>query len=171
MAATVEIVELSFGDRVIYIEGGNEKFPDLLQFVEAVNTRGGFLGDAFPLLDEGMENIGMFRMNLLQKIFDDLLLFARAGGIDPTIAVFEFITFVQEKGDIAPVIDDELGSKTLGVEDRFPSTVPVLLERFPFPSENGDARSGDGGGRLVLGGEDIAARPANVGPELDKCFD
>ena len=41
-------------------------------------------------------------MNLFEKIFDDLFFFAGAGGIDPTIAVFEFISFVKEEGDIAP---------------------------------------------------------------------
>ena len=171
VAATVEVVELSFGDRVIHIEGGNEKFSDLLQFVEAVNTRSGFLGDAFPLLDESMENIGMFGMNLFEKVFDDFFFLARAGCVDPTVAVFEFITFVKEESDVASVIDDELGSESLGVEDGFPSAVPVLLKSFPFPSENGNTRCGDGGGRLILGGENIAARPTNIGPELDERFD
>ena len=111
----------------------------------------GFFGYAFPLFDKGMENIGMFGMNLFEKVFNDLFLFAGAGGIDPTIAVFEFISFVKEESDVAPVINDELGSKALGVDDGFPSAVPVLLESFTFPSEDGDTCCCNGGRGLVLG--------------------
>ena len=118
-----------------------------------------------------MENIGMFSMNLFEKVFNDLFLFAGAGGIDPTIAVFEFISFVKEEGDVAPVIDDELGSKALGVDDGFPRAIPVLLESFTFPSEDGNAGSCNRSGGLILGRENIATGPPNIGSEGNESFD
>ena len=57
---------------------------------------------------------------------------------------------------------------------------PVLLERLALPGEHRDAlrvlrravrADGDGRGGVVLRGEDVAARPAHLGAELDQRLD
>ncbi len=43
--------------------------------------------------------------------------------------------------------------------------LPVLLEGFALVGEHGDAGGRDGGGGVVLRGENIARGPADLGPE------
>ena len=171
VTATVEVVELGLGDRVVDVESGDEKFADLLQFIEAMDSSGSFLGYAFPLFDHFVENSWRFGVNFFKKVFNDLLFFAGAGGIDPAVAVFEFIAFVKEEGDVAPVIDDELRAFALGVDDRLPGAVPVLLEGFALPSEDGNASGCDGGSGLILSGENIATGPADISAKGDESLD
>ncbi len=170
MTATVKVIEFCFGDRVVDIECRDKKFADLLEFIEAMNSGGGFLGYALPLFDHFMKNGGGFGVNFFKKILNDLLFFAGAGGIDPAVAIFEFITFVKKESDVAPVIDDELRAFALGVDDGSPGAIPVLLEGFALPSEDGHAGGGDGGGGLILSRENIATSPADIGSESDKGF-
>ena len=135
-----------------------------------MNSGGGFLGYALPLFDHFMKNGGGFGVNFFKKILNDLFFFARAGGIDPAVSVFELIAFVEEESDVAPVIDDELRAFSLGVDDGFPGAIPVLLEGFALPSEDGNASRGDGGGGLILSRENIATGPTDIGSEGDKGF-
>ena len=48
---------------------------------------------------------------------------------------------------------------------------PVVLERLALHREDRHARRGDGGGGVVLGGEDVARRPADLGAEGDEGLD
>ena len=133
-------------------------------------TRGGLLRDAFPLLDQFVKDKGIFGVNLLEEILDDFFLVAGAGGVDPVIAFLEFIAFVEEEGHVAAVIDDQLGSFAVLVEDGLPSAVPIFLEGFPLPGEDGDSGGGNRGGGLILRGEDVAAGPADIGTKIDEGF-
>jgi hypothetical protein len=49
--------------------------------------------------------------------------------------------------------------------------LPVLLQRLTLAREHRRAGSRDGGGRVVLGGEDVAAHPADLGAERDQRLD
>src|SRR5580698_2532723 len=73
LAASVEIVELGLGDRVIDVDGGDEQLALLLHFVEAVNASGRFFRNATPFLGYVVPVLRIFGVNLLQKILDDLL--------------------------------------------------------------------------------------------------
>ena len=48
---------------------------------------------------------------------------------------------------------------------------PVLLQGFPLVGEHGYALVGNGRGRVVLGGKDIAGRPADVRAERHQGLD
>ena len=78
---------------------------------------------------------------------------------------------MEEKGDVATVIDDELRAFTFWVEDGLPSAIPILLEGLTLPSEDGNPGGCDCRGGLVLRGEDIAAGPTDIGTKVDKGFD
>jgi hypothetical protein len=47
----------------------------------------------------------------------------------------------------------------------------VLLEGLPLPGEQGDRVARDGGGDVVLRGEDVAGAPANLGAERGEGLD
>ena len=48
---------------------------------------------------------------------------------------------------------------------------PVLLQGLALPGEHRDAGLGDGGGGVVLGGEDVARGPAHLGAQVDERLD
>ena len=169
-AAAVEVVELRLGDGVVDVDGRNEQGARFVHLIEAVNAGGGLFGDAAPAFDDRVPAVGGFGVNLLQEVFDDLLFFVAGGGVDPVGAVFEFVAFVDEEGGVAAVVDDQFGSEAARVRERLVGAPPVFFQRLAFPGEDGDARGGDGGGGVVLRGEDVAARPANAGAEVDQRF-
>ncbi len=78
---------------------------------------------------------------------------------------------MDQEGYIAAVIDDELGAQIFREGDGFEGKLPVFFQRLGFPSEDRSAGSRDGGGGVVLGREDVAARPADIGAEGDESFD
>ena len=87
------------------------------------------------------------------------------------VAVLELDALVDQQGDVAAVVDDELRPLAAGEAERLVRTPPVLFEGLALPGEDRDAGGGDGGGGVVLGGEDVAAGPAHVGAERDHGLD
>jgi hypothetical protein len=51
LTATVQVVELGLGDRVVDVDGGNKQLALLEHLVEVVNTSGGLLGDTVAALE------------------------------------------------------------------------------------------------------------------------
>ena len=49
--------------------------------------------------------------------------------------------------------------------------VPVLLQCFTLVGEHRDAVGGDGGGRVILGREDVAGCPADIGAQRRQRLD
>ena len=92
---------------------------------------------------------------------------------------------VQQHRGVAAVVEDHVRALRLAVGAVGPrhhllGAPPVLLERLALPGEHRDAlrvldgavrADGDGGRGVVLGGEDVAARPAHLGAELDERLD
>jgi len=96
---------------------------------------------------------------------------AAGSGVDPIVAVFQLITFMNEQGDIAAIVHDEFGAFATGVGDGVECAIPIFLERLALPGEDRDARLGDGRGRVVLGGENIATGPADRCAEINERLD
>ena len=74
--------------------------------------------------------------------------------------------FEKKKGHVSPVVD--YGGWALAVLELegLEGTGPVLVQGLAFPGEDGaGAVLGDGGGGVVLGGEDVAGAPAEAGAE------
>ena len=78
---------------------------------------------------------------------------------------------MDQQGHVATVIDYHLRAKVVGELKGLVGAPPVFVERFTLPGEDGDAGFGDGGGGVVLGGEDVAGGPADVGAEIDEGLD
>ena len=143
---------------------GTSSLPCFLHLVEAMHAGGRFFGDAAPVLHDLVPETGLSAWTLLEQILDDLLFVGAARRVDPVVAFFEFVAFVDEQRHVAAVIDDELRAFAFAGDDGLRGAVPVFFERLALPGEDRDAGLGDGGGGVVLRGEDVAARPAHVAP-------
>ena len=151
LAATIEVVELRLGDRVVHVDGRNQQLALLGELVEAMHARGGLLGDAAPRLDDLGPNAGLLLGHALEEVLDDLLLVRAALAVDPLVTLLELIALVDEQGHVATVVDDQLGTLVTGVDDGLEGQLPVLFERFALPSEHRSTRRGDGRGGVILG--------------------
>ena len=170
-AAAVEVVEFGFGDGVVDVDGGNQKFPLFEHLIQAMNAGGGFLGNAFPIFHDFMPETGAFLGDAFQQVFDDGNFVAVAGGVDPVAAVFEFVTFVDEQRGVAAIVHDKLRAFVAGMRERGEGEVPVFFEGFALEREDRDARLGNRGSGVVLGREDIATGPAHGRAEFHEGLD
>src|SRR5690606_19614722 len=139
-----------------HVDGRHEELALFVKLVEAVYTGGGFLGNAAPLRCDAGEEQRIGGVDLPAQILDALLLVGAGWRVDPVGTVFELIALVDEQGDVATVIDDELRSLAVGTDERTPGEIPVFLQGLPLPGEDGHTGLGDGRGGMVLGGENVA---------------
>ena len=171
VAAAVEIVELRLGDRVVHVEGRDEQLALLLQLVEAMHAGRGFFRNAAPFLHDLVKDIRVLGVDALEQVLDHRLLVGTGWRVHPVAAFFELVAFVQEKRHVAAVVHDELRAFAVWVTDRVPGAIPILLERLAFPGKDRHASFSDGRGGVILGGENVAGRPAHVGTEGDQRLD
>jgi hypothetical protein len=165
-AAAVEVVEFGLGDAVVDVDGREEQLARTSHFIEAVDAGGGLFGDTFEVLNDGVENAGLLDRDVFEQVFDDLDFVVVGRGVDPVVAVFHFVAFVDEQGHVATVIDDELRSFVAGEDDGLPGAPPVFFQGLTFPSKDRGAGGCDRGCGMVLSGEDIARSPAHIGTEF-----
>jgi len=95
----------------------------------------------------------------------------------------ELGALVHKKRGIAAIIDDEVRPRAIRPLQRLGGAPPILLERLPFPRENGMPFGSSAvppvSGRptttacrgVVLRRKDVAADPANVRAEVRQCLD
>ena len=169
-AATVEVVEFGFCHRIVHIDRRHKQLADLGELVEAMNAGRRFLGDASPCLGNLGPEAGTLISHAAKERFDNRHLMVVCGFVGPLAALLELIALVDEKGDIATVINDELGSLVTGKGHGLESELPIFFECLALPCKNRGSRFGNGGGSVILCGENIATRPANDSAELDKRF-
>ena len=170
-AAAVEVVEFGLGDRVVHIDGWNEEFAYLGELVEAMDAGCGFLGDTFPSFCHLGPIAGAFLGDAAQERlhYGNFMVFG--GLVGPLIAFFEFGSFVDEEGDIAAVIDNELRAEVAREGDGLEGEFPIFFEGLAFPGKNGRAGLRDGCGGMVLSRKDVAAGPTNIGAEVNHRLD
>ena len=161
LTATVQVVKLGLGYGIVYVDGRNQQTAGCLHLVQAVHAGGRFLGNAFQLGKPAMKNARSRLGNFFQQSLDDFLFFRFRRGIHPVGAFFHFIPAVDKQGGVSAVVHNQLRPQPVRKVHGLPRTVPVFPQRFPLPGENGGAGFGDGGGGVVLGGENVAARPAD----------
>jgi hypothetical protein len=73
---------------------------------------------------------------------------------------------VNEVGEVAAVVEDHVERLPVGENDRLLDAPHVLLVGLALPRVDGDAAGGHGGRRVVLGAEDVAAAPGDLGAQL-----
>ncbi len=72
------------------------------------------------------------------------------------------ILVVDHVGQVAAVIEDHVELRAVGPFERLLDAPVEFLGVHALPGEDRDARGGDGGGGVVLGGEDVARAPAHL---------
>ena len=79
-------------------------------------------------------------------------------------------TLVDEKSHVSSIIDNKVASITLGILrpcDGVEGALPVLLKSLSLPGEDcGGAITSDGGGGVILSGEDVATAPSDFSAHL-----
>jgi len=96
------------------------------------------------------------------------------GLLGDTVAVVEHLGVlgVNEGGEVTTIVEDEVELLAiLEGEELLLKTPLVLLLGLTLPGEDGDAGSGDGGGGVVLGGEDVAGGPGDLSTEVNEGLD
>ena len=175
MATAVLVVELRLRYGVVHVDGREEERTVALHLVEAVHTSGGLFGDTDDVGGHGLEDLLAARNNLVEQIQDDAVLFG-VGGVRcrHDAGNLEFTALVDEEGGVATVVQDHVGAGVSGPAEQLLGAPPVLLQRLTLPGEDGSSlgvvdgavRSDDHGrSRVVLGREDVAADPTDVGTE------
>lgn len=122
---------------------------------------------------------------VLAGVLQHLVQVVDTGGglLGDTVAVLEHlrVLLVDESSKISTVIEDEVEGLARGERGELLLEAPlVLLLGLTLPGEDGGSTSGNGGSGVVLGGEDVAAGPGELGTEslegldedsgLDGCF-
>mmetsp|Transcript_7689 Transcript_7689/g.9215 ORF Transcript_7689/g.9215 Transcript_7689/m.9215 type:complete len:449 (+) Transcript_7689:420-1766(+) len=182
MLASVQVVKLGLGDRVIDIDGREKKSSSLLHGVQTVNTGGGFLGNT---LTTGSNLVPLVSFTSFQKTLDDgqdNLEFGIVGGgrIRKSFVgqkgIFGLLTFVDEKSHIPTIIDNDVTSVTLAIIFRpgqgIQGALPVFLKRFTLPGKDGSRFvTGNGGSGVILGRENVTRTPTDITTQSLQGFD
>jgi hypothetical protein len=163
-AAAVEVVELALGHRVVDVDGREHQAAFLVHLVEAMHAGGGLLGDTADFLGHArVPARGALQLLLDGGVEEGFLLAARLG--DQGGVLFGPHAQVHEQRRIPAVIQDHVGAQPVGELEDAVGVIPVVLQRLALDGEHRCARGGNGRGRMVLGGEDIARGPAHLGPQ------
>ena len=174
--AAVKVVELGLGDGVVDVDSGEEEGPVLLHGVKTVDTGGGLLGDTMAAAGDLVPLVGLAGLEKALEDGEDNLELGVVGGLGVGEGavlkeeVLGLLTLVDDEGHVTAVIDDDVGSVALAIillpGEGVEGALPVLLEGLTLPGEDGGRLiAGDGGGSVVLGGEDVARAPADVATE------
>ena len=72
---------------------------------------------------------------------------------------------VKQQGRISTIVEDHVRVPAVGPLEDLVSIFPVLLEGLTLVGENGNTGGGDCGSGMILGREDVARGPADLGTE------
>jgi hypothetical protein len=180
VTAAVLVVELALGDRVVDVDRREEQRALTEAVVQPQHAGGRLLGDALdvlgdvgPVLGLGLDGAGQDAQHLLELLVVGAVLRRHDAGL------LELDAQVQQHRDVAAVVQEHVGAALGEVEDLL-GLVPVLGERFALPREDGGALGvldgavaahDDGSGGVVLGREDVARGPADIGTERRERLD
>ncbi len=114
---------------------------------EPVGVPAGLRGE--PLLDGGEEHALFLAGGLVQD-----------GGVSLSPG-----TEVEQQGGVSAVVQDHVRVAAVGPLEDLVGELPVFLEGLALVGKDGNAGIGDGGGGVILGREDVARGPADLGTE------
>jgi hypothetical protein len=136
LSASVVVVELGLGDRVVDVDCGGLELAVPESLVEVVDTGGGLLGDTLDVV----------------KVLGVLV--------------------VDQVGQVTSVVEDHVEGLAIGESaEGLLDTPVVLLLGLSLPSKDGDTGGSDSGSGVVLGGEDVARRPRDLGTKVGEGLD
>ena len=176
--AAVLVVELRLGHRVVHVDGREQQRACLMHLVEPVDAGRGLLGHALQTRGNRRPASWVFGQRPLQDPQDDLVLLGVGRRrVRDRAGLLELDALVHEQCRVAAVVQNHVRTVALGPRQHLLGAPPVLLEGLALPRKHRHARrridgagrpNRDRGGGVVLGGEDVAARPAHLCTKSDK---
>jgi hypothetical protein len=174
--ASVKVVELGLGDGVVHVDSREQKLASGGHVVQSVDTGGGLLrntdkagGAVLPLLHVGLHGAGNDGVDALQLGVVSLV---GAGGSSELLVLD---SLVDEEGHITTIIDDKIGTISLGINgpgDGVKGALPVLLKGLSLPGEHGSRSiTGNGSSSMILSGKDVARAPSDISTKSLKGLD
>ena len=131
--------------------------------------------DALPLLRHIGPARRVLSMNFLEEVLDYTLFGRARRRVDPLVAVLHLVALVDQESHITAVVDHHLRSEQSAVAvreaQRLIRAPPELFQRLALPGKHRHAGRCDRRRSMVLRGEDIAARPAHIGAQVDHGLD
>ena len=100
-----------------------------------------------------------------------MLVVVGAGGVRHRAGRLVLDAEVDEQRGVAAVVEDHVRALAVRPRQRLLGAPPVLLERLALPGEDRDAGLGDRRRGVILGREDVARRPADLGAESNQRLD
>ncbi|MPL60975.1 hypothetical protein SDC9_06540 [bioreactor metagenome] len=162
--AAVLVVELRLGDRVVHVDRREGQQALLVQVIETMHAGGGFLGhaqDRGALLREPAGGLG----HALPDLVEQADLFIRGRHRDQIgLARLDPRAKQDVERGVAAIVEDHV-RRALGKAEDLVGIGPVFLEAFALHREDRGAGRGDRGGGVVLGREDVARGPADIGAQ------
>ena len=136
-----------------------------------MNARGGFFGHAL----DGVAVAGIPARLCFQLLLDggikNFFFFVASGFKESHVASFSAHTKVNEHSGVAAIIQNHVGCAAVGPIKNAVCVVPVIDQALTFDGENRGAGCGNRRCSVILGGVNIARRPANIGAQRLQCFD
>ena len=170
--AAVEVVEFGLGDRIVDIDGRKEQLSVAGQLVETVDPGGRLLGHTADFGRHPLPAFGILVIALFQAGHQDFHIRIVVDIIQQRGIFLDLDPLVDEHGGVSAVVHNQVGAGAVRPGEGHFSTPPVFLEGLFLPGKHGcGAVGGDGGGGMVLGREDVAAGPADIGPQGRQRFD
>ena len=172
VTATVDVVELGLGDRVVDVDGGEEELAITVQLVETGNTSGGLLRDTLDLGNNLVEVSGLLLQDTLEDGVNNLDLSVATIFLQDRGIVLSLVPTEDEKSSISSIINNKGGSEVTGPADGLPGALPVLLKGLSLPGKDrrGTSRS-NGSSGVVLSGVDVARAPPELSTERGQSLD
>ena len=182
MTAAVEVVELALGDRVVDVDRREEKFAGLRHLIEPVDTGRGLFADAADVRRGDGPVVGLLLLDR-RKQLENALELRVVGGLrarDGSAGLLEREALVHEQRGVATVVEDEVRALAVRPVECLEGAPPVLFQRLTLPGEDRDALGCVDGavrsdrhrrGGVVLGREDVAARPTDFRAQFDEGLD
>jgi hypothetical protein len=180
--ASVKVVELGLGHRVVDIDGSEKKVSGLLHGVETVDSSGGLLGNSVASGGNLVPLVGHSGIKETLDDSEDNLEFSIVGGGRVGLGsvleekILGLLTLVDDEGHVTTIIDNKIGTVALAIivlpGEGVQGALPVFLKGFSLPCENsGRFVTGNSGGGVVLSGEDVARAPSEIGSKGLKSLD
>lgn len=164
-AASVEIVEFRFRYAVVYVDGRKRQPSVFEHLIEAVHARSGFFGYAANIPFDFAVPFGVFGQFLPNAGKQPFLFFATRV-VENGLILFRFASKNDQKRGVAAVIENHVRRSAVVPIEYLVRVVPIFFERFALLRENGNSSGCNCRSGVVLGREDIAARPSDIRSEV-----
>jgi hypothetical protein len=176
-----QVVELRLGHAVVDVDRRELERVRARHLIQPVHAGRGLLGDTLDAGHDGGVLARVVGEGVAQPVENDLPLIGVrvAGGRNPA-GLLVLGALVHEEGGVTAVVQDHVRGLTVRPGEGLLGAPPVLFERLALPGEDGHAlrvirgavgADGDGRRGVVLGGENVAARPAYAGAQRRERLD